>query len=94
MTWNGREEEAERQLFDAEDGRLCRLAVSPRPGPMAENSLKIRETRRAMHQGCTRYALRKGDRSRIIISSRRSAVFLVIHISFHERIFVRLDCDD
>lgn len=90
MTWNGREEEAERQLFDAEDGRLCRLAGAPR-GPMvrkfAENPRDSKSDAPRMHT----YALKEGDRSRIIISSRRSAVFLAIHISFHERIFVRLD---
>lgn len=56
----------------------------------AENPRDSKSDAPRMHA----YALRKGDRSRIIISSRRSAVFLVIHISFHERIFVRLDCDD
>lgn len=50
MTWNGREEEAEKQHFDAENNWTTVDSPFPATGAMAENSQKIREIRRAMHE--------------------------------------------
>ena len=97
MTWNGREEEAEKKkkkkqlLMRKMDD--CRLAVSRDRGDGGKFAENPRDSKSDARNNPRIRA--EGGIGRVSLSRRVDPRYsLPSIISFHERIFVRLDCDD